>query len=88
MEIDWAVFHPKLKADNVNTKLTLVANLADLNYRLDELKDAHVWACHDTHLDPREGTMKLEKLFAKLVFLKAIASARLGKHPQAVEKLG
>ncbi len=87
MEIDWAAFQPELKAAIVNTNPTLVANLVDLSYRLDELEDAHFWACHGRHLGPREGTMKFEKLFAKLLYLKAIASARLGEHPQAVEEL-
>lgn len=81
---DWTTFQPGLPDAIIATWLNLVTNLALLHYRLEEWEDAHVWACYATQIDPRKNVMNLH---AKLVYLKAMSSARLSKHPQAVEEL-
>lgn len=79
--------HPILHNAVVDADLILLSNLAFLHYRLDRLGDAHFWACEATKFDPSSGWMQHDNYFAKLVYLKAIASTRLGKHQQAVEEL-
>ena len=79
--------HPSLPCVIIDAYLILIANLAFLHYRLDQFEDAHFWACQATEFNPRSEGMQREHFHAKLVYLKAIASARLGNHPQAAEEL-
>lgn len=71
------------------TYFDLEGCLAHSHYGLDELEEAHFWACEaTTPIKSNRGKPELyEKCYAKLVYLKAIASARLDKRPQAVEEL-
>lgn len=84
---DWTGFYSGLQGAVVDMYLALAANLAFSHFSLDEWGDANFWACDATRWGPRRGTLQRENWYAKLVYLKAIASARLGKKPQAVEEL-
>lgn len=84
---DWTAFHPGLQGAIVNTYLILLADLAFLHYNLDELDDAHLWAYQATRSDLRSPRMRHQNLGAKLVYLKAMASARLGNHARAIDEL-
>lgn len=84
---EWLALHPELPGAIVDTYLTLVVRLAFTSYRLDAFEDVHLWACDATRFDPNGRAMGRENSYAKLVYLKATASARLGRHPQAVEEL-
>ena len=84
---DWTKFYPGLPGAIMTMWLTLVANLTLLHCRLGEWEEAHIWACFATRYDPRQNLMKRGNFHAKLVYLKAMSSARLSKHPQAVEEL-
>lgn len=71
------------------TFLGLKGNLAGSHYGLGEFEEAHFWACQAIiPFKSKYGKPKLyEAFYAKLVYLKAIASARLDKRSQAVEEL-
>ena len=71
------------------TYLNIEGNLAISHYRLHEFEEAHFWACRATiPVDSKHGKPKrFENCYAKLVYLKAIASTLLDKRPQAVEEL-
>lgn len=84
---DWTAFQPGLQGAIIDTYLILLADLAFLHYTLDELDDAHLWAYQATKSDLRSSRMRRQNLGAKLVYLKAMASARLGKHAQAIDEL-
>lgn len=88
VEPESAGFHPELIGAIVDTSTTLVAHLVFLHYRLDDMDDTHYWACNALQYGSRRSmTTRRENLYAKLVYLKAIASARMGRQARAVEDL-
>lgn len=84
---DWTDFHPELQLKIVDTCLALEVNLAFSCYSLDEWEDAHFWACGASDYGPRQGAMQHENCYSRIIYVKAIASARLGKHEQAIKEL-
>ena len=82
--LDWTDFHPDLPGTVVETYLALEVSLAFSHYSLDEWEDAHFWACNASEYGPRKN---YDNCYARLIYVKAIASARLGKHEQAIKEL-
>ena len=77
---DWVKLHPQQFQTAIDTRCTLLADLAFLHYRLEEFEDAHFWAQNARTYGCTSGTLQAEMLYAKLVYLQAMASTRLGDH--------
>lgn len=84
---DWTEFHPEMQGTVVETYLALEVSLAFSHYSLDEWEDAHFWACDASEYGPRKGAMQHESCYARMIYVKAISSARLGNHQQAIKEL-
>ena len=84
---EWARLHPQQCQTAIDTRFTLLADLALLHYRLEELEDAHFWARTASSYGHTSGTLQSEMLYAKLVYLQAMASTRLGDHQQGADEL-
>ena len=80
-------FHPELQDIGVDMYLVLEVSLAFSYYSRDEWEDAHFWACDASEYGPRKGAMQHENCYARMIYVKAISSARLGKHEQAIKEL-
>ena len=84
---DWPELHPQQYEIANGTKITLMTDLAILHYNLGEFEDAHFWACDGAYVGPGTQMAQFETLFAKLVYVKALASIQLGRFWPGVEEL-
>ena len=84
---DWVELHPKqFKIANGRVH-HIMTQLAVLHYNLQQFEDAHFWACRGTYIGPGVQTVQLGKPFAKLIYIKAIASIKLGDYRKGVDGL-
>ena len=83
---DPTLVHTGKHFDSMNIHLDLLFSFAFLHYKLNEFEDAHFWACHVLKCRVA-GLMRHEDSYAITVYIKAIASVRLGEHHRAVEEL-
>ena len=81
METNWTGLHPGLDQSIFCLYVILLCNRTFADY------DASIWARDAAQHSPRGNSPERQSSYAKLVYIEAIASARLGKRELAVEQL-
>lgn len=87
MEINCIGFYFETDHDVLEYYVLLVRSRAFVHYKLDELEDARIWARDAIELGKRGISMECQSSYARLVYIKAIASARLGDRESALREM-
>ena len=87
MRRNWAALHPGTERVALASEVLSRAQVAFLHFSLEEFDDAYFWASSPPLNDRITDMFGWERLQAKVVYLRALASVRLGNRQRGVKEL-